>query len=62
MIDYAMQGRREWIKSMSRKMQPTFGLLHHIYSPRGDASVDQEYQRRAERAWEQTRSIGRAHG
>ena len=59
MIDYATKERQAWIKNMGRKTQPTFGLLHHIYSPRGDASVDQEYQRRAERAWAQTRSIGR---
>lgn len=59
MIDYATKERQAWIRAQGRELRPTFGLLHHIYSPRGDASVDQEYQRRAERAWAQTRSIGR---
>lgn len=62
MIDYATKERQAWIKNMGRKTQPTFGLLHPVHSPRPNAAVDGEYQRRAERAWEQTRSIGRAHG
>ena len=59
MIDYATKERQAWIRAQGRELRPTFGLLHRTYSPRGDASVDQEYQRRAERAWAQTRSIGR---
>ena len=62
MIDYATTERQEWIKTRGRKTKPTFGLLHRTYSPRPDASVDLEYQRRADRAWAHARSIGRAHG
>ena len=58
MIDYATKERQAWIKNMGRKTQPTFGLLHPVHSPRPNAAVDGEYQRRAERAWAKTREIG----
>lgn len=59
MNDYETKERQAWIKAQGREIRPTFGLLHRTYSPHGDASVDQEYQRRAHEAWARTRSIGR---
>ena len=59
MIDYATKERQAWIRAQGRELRPTFGLLHRTYSPRADAAVDLEYQRRAERAWAHTRNIGR---
>ena len=59
MIDYATKERQAWIRAQGRELRPTFGLLHPVHSPRPNAAVDGEYQRRAERAWAQTRSIGR---
>ena len=59
MNDAATKERQAWIRAQGREIRPTFGLLHRTYSPHPDASVDLEYQRRADEAWARTRSIGR---
>lgn len=59
MNDAATKERQAWIRAQGREIRPTFGLLHRTYSPHPDVSADIEYHKKAERAWNAARSIGR---